>query len=140
MDVNTIFTEFLRKNDLKFTPERITVLDEIREADQHFEPDNLLIRLKSKNLKISRATIYRTLELLVQCGLIKKNIFADGKSIYEKKFGTRAHDHFLCVHCGRIIEFYDRDLDKIHKRLAEEHDLAIQEYSHQIYGLCQSCR
>ena len=140
MDVVSIFTEFLRKNDLKFTPERITVLDEIRKTDQHFEPDSLLIGLKSKKLKISRATIYRTLELLVQSGLVKKNIFADGSSLYEKNFGISAHDHFVCVHCGLIIEFFDTDLVKIHNRLATKHNLAIQKHSHQIYGLCQSCR
>ena len=140
MDVELIFTDFLKKNNLKFTPERITVLDEIRNTDQHFEPESLLVRLKSKKVKISRATIYRTLELLVQSGLVKKNVFANGTTLYERKFGTRVHDHFLCEQCGRIIEFFDASLVEIHNRLAKKHQLVIHEYSHQIYGICQSCR
>lgn len=140
MDVINIFTEYLRKNELKFTQERVTVLEEIRKTDQHFEPESLLFRLKTKNAKISRATIYRTLELLVQCGLIQKNIFADGTSLYEKKFGATAHDHFLCLKCGQIIEFYDEELVNIHKRMAIKHNLVIRKHTHQIYGLCQSCR
>jgi len=140
MDVVKIFTEYLLKRDLKNTPERATILNEIEGINQHFEPDTLLFRLKNKHVKISRATIYRTLELLLDCGLVKKNIFENGITLYEKNFGTHAHDHFLCMQCGKIIEFFDQDLNKIHVRLAKKHEFLITDYSHQIYGRCKNCK
>ena len=140
MDVKKVFSEYLRKHSLKITPERVTIIDEINIINQHFDPDMLLFKLKNRNLKVSRATIYRTLDLLVDCGLVMKNVLGNSTVLYEKKYDTQVHDHFLCQSCGEIIEFYDKDLKIIHQKLSQEHNLMVTDYTHQVFGICGRCR
>ena len=140
MDAQDTFRLFLSKHHLKITPERLTVLKEIQQCYKHFEPDSLFLRLKTQNKKISRATIYRTLDLLVESGLLKKLNFTDQNARYEMNMDVRIHDHFFCVSCGKIIELYDESLQRIHKRIALKYNLKIDDYTHQLYGTCPQCR
>ncbi len=140
MDVTTVFKQYLIKHSLKITPERVRILNEISKINQHFDPDMLLFKLRNKNMKVSRATIYRTLDLLVDCNLVIKNVIGNSNVLYEKKYDTQIHDHFLCMSCGKIIEFYDSDLEKIHKKLAEKYHLSVTDYRHQVFGTCGNCK
>ena len=139
MEITKVFFEYLRNNDLKITPERITILNEVLKIDKHFEANTLFLHLLTDNIKISRATIYRTLELLVDCGLVKKIHFGKTGWFYEPNIEPKSHDHFLCTNCGKIIEFYDNELNLIHKKFADENKLIVNDYSHQLYGKCSEC-
>ena len=140
MDAIKIFSDYLRKKELKTTSERLTILQIILHMDKHFDADNLLLQIKHQNKKISRATIYRTLDLLVDCGLVNKINFGSNSYRYEPNLEVGVHDHFLCIECGKIIEFYDEELELIHKRLNEKYKLKILDYTHQIYGKCSDCQ
>jgi len=140
MDALNRFKSYLAQHSLKNTPERLTVLDEVLRCNKHFDPDTLFIRLKKRNKKISRATIYRTLDLLVVSGLLKKLNFANHTSCYEINMDVRTHDHFFCLKCGKIIEMYDDALHKIHQRMSSKYHILIADYTHQIYGKCPDCQ
>ncbi len=134
-----LFSEFLKKNNLKNTPERMIILQEILKLKTHVEAESLLDHFKSLGVKISRASIYRTLELLVNCALVKKTQFNNNCYYYEPIINKERHDHFICRGCGAIIEFYDEELKNIHLRLKNNYNLIIDDYTHQIYGKCEDC-
>jgi len=136
-----IFHAYLKKRRLRTTPERFVILDEIIRLRRHFDADGLLLSIKTRNKKISRATIYRTLELLIDCGLVKKtNINTPAvHSFYESMDGLGRHDHFICQVCGKIIEFYDEQLKKIEQNLQETYGMKVEYYSYYLYGRCASC-
>jgi Fur family ferric uptake transcriptional regulator len=140
MQAQKIFIEYLKKNDLKNTPERMIILQEILKMDNHFEAENLFEHIKAMNIKVSRASIYRTLDLLVQCDLVKKINFDNACYFYETTMNKSSHDHFICNNCGKIIEFYFPELEDIHKKLIKKYKVNINDYSHQIYGLCSDCK
>ena len=140
MEAQKFFIDYLKQNDLKNTPERMIILQEILNLDKHFEAENLFEHIKTMNIKVSRASIYRTLDLLVQCGLVNKINFDNSCYFYETTMNKSSHDHFICNKCGNIIEFYYPELENIHKKLTEKFDLYINDYSHQIYGLCKDCK
>jgi Fur family ferric uptake transcriptional regulator len=135
-----IFHDYLKKRELKNTPERFLILNQIIKMQHHFEADSLLVQLKIKNKKISRATIYRTLDLLVDCGLVKKIYFDTTHAFYEPVSGLTRHDHFVCLDCGKIIEFYDRTINKIQRNLQAVHGLEVFHYSYHLSGRCAACR
>ncbi len=140
--VKKIFYDYLKKRELRNTPERFTILDEIMKMQNHFEADALLVQLKTQNKKISRATIYRTLDLLIDCGLIKKiNFNAPVQhAFYEPVAGLTRHDHFICQECGKIIEFYDDRLRKIQQKLQAAYGMEVVQYSYNLYGRCTDCQ
>lgn len=140
MEAQKIFFDYLRKNDLKNTPERMLILQEVMKLDKHFEAENLFEHTKSISLKVSRASIYRTLDLLVQCGLVNRINFDNTCFYYEATINKSSHDHFICTGCGKIIEFYYSEIENIHDKLIDEYKLDISEYSHQIYGKCKDCK
>lgn len=134
-----IFSEYLKKNNLKNTPERMIILQEILKLKTHVEAETLLDHFKSLSVKISRASIYRTLELLVSCNLVKKTLFNNNSYYFEPIIDKKSHDHFICRDCGKIIEFYDEELGNIHLRLKNNYNITIDDYTHQIYGKCANC-
>lgn len=140
MESEKLFAEYLHKNDLKNTPERMVILQEIMKLEKHFEAESLLDHFKNQQIKISRASIYRTLELLVKCGLINKINFNNNRFYYEPIINKKCHDHFICTNCGKIIEFYDLEIENIHQRLKQSSKVNISEYTHQIYGKCKECQ
>jgi len=139
-DATKIFLQFLKENDLKNTPERMIIMQEIVKLDDHFDAETLLDHFKKVDIKISRASIYRTLELLVNCGLIKKVNFNNNSYHYESVNQENEHDHFICLKCDQIIEFYDEDIKNIHSRLIGKYNIYIKDYIHQVYGICAECK
>jgi Fur family ferric uptake transcriptional regulator len=133
------FRGYLSHKELRATPERMTVLQEIFLIDSHFNAENLYIRLHNKDHKISRATVYRTLELLVDSGLVRKTVFEDHIASFEKHFDKPDHAHFICTQCGRIIEFYDQSIQTLHRNLEQKFSVRIINHTHQIYGKCKDC-
>lgn len=134
------FQTYLRKRGLKMTAQRRVVVDTIFETDEHFSVENLQDVLKGERAGISKATIYRTLTLLVEAKLLDAVDFDQGHRLYERTVGHGHHDHLICLECRRIIEFVSEEIERIQDRVADAHEFRIINHTHKIYGLCGSCR
>lgn len=134
-----IFREYLRDRGLKYTPERRAVLREVLRNDEHFEAEQLLIALRQAGHRVAKATVYRTLPLLVNCGIIKQILFGDKLARYEHTYGQDDHDHMVCQRCRRIIEFDSSDVERLRTILANEHKFYATAHRFQITGLCAEC-
>lgn len=134
------FVQYLRDNNLKVTKERLMLLEELFNSTGHLDADSLLFQLRNQGKRVSRATIYRTLDLLVQCGLARKSRLGREHYVYERVTPGKRHDHMVCTGCGRIIEFYDADLDERQREVCLEHNFRPSFYSLQIQGLCAECQ
>lgn len=135
-----ILTQYLTDRNLRPTRERFLVLEEIVRSNGHFDADGLYTTLKSKGLKASRATVYNTLELFVQSGLIAKYRFGEDHSRYEKALGRPRHDHLICLDCGDIIEFVSDKLDRIVRDVCEDKKFKHHNSTLQIFGICSKCQ
>ncbi|MCL5023264.1 MAG: transcriptional repressor [Nitrospirae bacterium] len=134
-----IFRDFLSRKGLKLTKERQKILDEVFTLHGHFDPEGLLERLRRREAKVSKASVYRTLPLLVQCGLVEQ-VERDGKHArYEHTFGHGHHDHLICVKCGRVIEVFSPKLEAIQDDLCRESKFNGITHTLEIKGYCQSC-
>ena len=132
-----LFIQYLRENNLKVTQERLALLDEIFSTSEHLDADELLARMKAKQRKVSRATVYRTLDLLVQCGLVRKSRLGREHYYYEKMEPGGGHHHMVCTATGKIIEFWDAELDDRLRRLCQDHKFRPSFISIQIQGLSE---
>lgn len=133
-------TAYLKENNLRATPERLKILDEVMKGSGHFDADELYTRLRTKGVKVSRATVYNTLDVLLECGLISKYRFGENHSRYEKAFGRPRHDHLICLSCGDIIEFVSDRLIKIQEEVCKEKNFKAQNATLQIFGICSKCQ
>lgn len=134
-----IFREYLRGRRLKFTQERQILLQEVLNNPEHFEAEQLLINLSQSGKRVAKATIYRTLPLLVDCGIIKQVQFGDTLARYEHTFGQDPHDHMVCRKCRRIIEFDSGEVVRLRNELARQHGFQPASHRFQITGLCAQC-
>ncbi|MCB9203174.1 MAG: transcriptional repressor [Flavobacteriales bacterium] len=132
-NVRKIFEEYLVKNNHRRTPERFAILEEIYNSDEHFNVDQLYIKMKNKNYRVSRATIYNTIEVLSNAELVRKHQLGDNLSLYEKSFSSRQHDHIILDN-GEIIEFCDPRLQTIKSDLEKVFNIEIDKHSLYFYG------
>lgn len=132
--------QYLTEKNLRPTRERFLLLEEVLRTSGHFDADQLYASLSAKGLKASRATVYNTLDLLVECGLISRYRFGENHSRYEKAFGRPRHDHLICLECGDIIEFVNEKLEKIQKEVCEDKKFRLQNSTLQIFGICSKCQ
>lgn len=135
-----ILKEFLKKGKNRITPERFEVLDSALDYDGHFGADDLYVLMKNKRSRVSRATVYNTLELLVQCDLLSKRNFGDNMTRYESSFKRQSHDHLICMDCGRIVEFTNPDFEFIPQNLCKNLGFKFENYSFNIFARCKNFR
>ncbi len=136
-----ILTKHLKSNGKqRATPERFAILDAVLQSQGHFDVEALYYRLISNGVKVSKATVYNTLEVLQECGLVSKYRFAENTSRYEKAFGRPHHHHMICLNCGDIIEFTSDRLERIQEEMANSKGFEIQSTTIQIFGTCSKCR
>ncbi|MBC8313148.1 MAG: transcriptional repressor [Candidatus Cloacimonetes bacterium] len=134
------FQEFVRRNKLLWSNEREIIAEQVFENHFHFTADELFIQLDQKGKNISRATVYRTLDLLERGKLVGKIQLQSGKHIYEHIFGHQHHDHLICQECGKIIEFHNDKMEKIQKKISRKENFEMQGHCLKIYGICSKCQ
>lgn len=134
--VKLIFTRYLTEQKMRKTPERYAILEEIYSRNDHFDAEALYIHMKTNNYRVSRATVYNTLELLVNCELVKKHQFGTNLAKYEKSFGYRQHDHLICNDCGKVMEFCDPRVQQIKNMMGQLLKFEVTSHSLNLYGNC----
>lgn len=147
MKEKDIFREYLKKQGLKFTKQREEILNFFLKEEKHLSPEEMFDALRKQKLavKIGRATVYRTLKLLSECGLAEKVDFGDGLNrkvitLFEHKFAHPHHDHLICLSCGKSFEFSNAEIEKLQENVARGHQFRVAYHRLKIYGYCPKCQ
>jgi Fur family ferric uptake transcriptional regulator len=127
----------LREKRLRYTPQRAAILEAVLEGSGHFNAEEAALRLRRKG--VSRATIYRMLPILVECGILERAFRHDGKQCYERLYGGAPHDHLLCIECGRAIDFRDDRIEKIQDAICRKEGFRPRSHRLVVHGICSRC-
>ena len=133
MATKNTLTSALKKEGLRYTNQRQAVWDEIKSNDDHRDAEQIYSALRNNNLNVSRATVYRTIDVLVKNRLVRKMDVGDGRSLYESRLDDEHHDHMICLDTGDIIEFYNEELEDLQDKIAKKHGYKVVRHVHQLF-------
>jgi len=139
-DEKQVFLDYLARQNLKLTRQREAVVNEIFRDSGHFEAEEIVQRLRNNRVRVSRATVYRTLELLKECQLVEQHNFGTAQSYYEHVHLGEHHDHLICTQCGNVIEFYNQRLEDVQQEICSNFGFEETHHSLRIFGVCSKCR
>ena len=132
-EISKILVKILKSEGLRYTDQRQAIWDEIRNSNEHRDAEDIYLKLKEKNVKVSRATVYRTIDVLVKNRLVRKMDVGDGRSLYEPRLDNEHHDHMICLDTGDIIEFYNKELEDLQDTIAKKHGYKVIRHVHQLF-------
>ncbi len=132
--------EIFLKEGLRYTKQRETIWQEISSSTEHRDAEDIYFTLKTRGVATSRATVYRTIEVLVRNNLVRALNIGDGRYRYENKLDQTHHDHLVCTECGKIIEFLDENVEQQQEHVARDHGFTLVRHIHQLYGVCGECQ
>jgi len=136
-----LFSRYLREKGLPITQQREAVAQIVFSSSGHLSVDDIAQRLRQEDERIGKATIYRTLDLLVKSKLVEEHDFGEGFKRYEHRLSRQpVHEHLICVECGTVIEFRSDEVQRIEERMLQDHGFTPARHRLEIYGLCQECR
>lgn len=135
-----LFRSYLNSKGMRFTGERRQIMEEVMRLHEHFEVEDILLRLRRRGAAVSQTTIYRTLPLLVDSGLVRKTPCDRMKARYEHVLGHDHHDHMVCIRCGEVTEFADKSIERAQREAAKNKKFAMLGHRLVISGICHKCR
>jgi len=136
--VKEIFTAYLETNSLRKTPERFAILHEVYTINKHFDVESLFLHMKERNYRVSRATIYNTIEHLLSCELITKHQFGKNLAHFERSYSYKQHDHLICIDCQKVLEFCDPRIHQIQSMMGEILNFSVTHHSLNLFGKCNN--
>ena len=128
-----ILIQILKSEGLRYTEQRKAIWDEIRNSNEHRDAEDIYLKLKSNGVSVSRATVYRTIDVLVKNRLVRKMDVGEGRSLFEPRLDDKHHDHMICIDTGNIIEFYNEELENLQDKIAKENGYEVVRHVHQLF-------
>ena len=139
MSSSDTLKKVLKKEGLRYTHQRQAIWDELSASNEHRDAEEIYLALYNSGLKVSRATVYRTIDVLVKNNLVRKLDLGDGRARYENKMDTAHHDHLICVQCGKIEEFMDNVIENRQEVIVENFGYRLIRHIHQLFVICDEC-
>ena len=131
--ISKILVKILKSEGLRYTDQRQAIWDEIRNSSEHRDAEDIYLKCKEGNVKVSRATVYRTIDVLVKNRLVRKMDVGEGRSLYEPRLDDEHHDHMICLDTGDIIEFCNKELEDLQDTIAKKHGYKVIRHVHQLF-------
>ena len=129
----------LKKEGLRYTQQRQSVWDELCATNDHRDAEEIYLAIRQSGLNVSRATVYRTIDVLVKNKMVRKLELGDGRARYEHKVNATHHDHLICIQCGKIEDFMDEVIESRQDEIEKNFGYKLVRHIHQLFIICSEC-